>query len=312
MSAPASLNSNSPSFPGPRPIIVTGPTGVGKSAFAVALAEKIQGEIIGADAFQIYAGLPILTAQPVRELLTRVPHHLIGVLGLGESCDAARYVRLAGKAIREVQSRGHVPILTGGTGLYLKSLTHGLAEIPRVDQGLRANIASMELPEALAHLRAADVDAPDQIDIQNPVRVRRALEIVLSTGKPLSAARTTWKTPSKDFRGLVLERDRSDLRLRIAANVDAMFDEGVIEEVRQAGDVGPGASRAIGFREIRTLIEAGLSLHECRQELVTATRRYAKRQLTWCRHQFNFPSINLTSASPPLDTVMRLIDGLDA
>ena len=312
MSAPASLNSKSPSFPGPRPIIVTGPTGVGKSALAVALAEAINGEIIGADAFQIYAALPILTAQPGRELTSRVPHHLIGVLGLEESCDAARYVRLAGLAIREVQSRGHVPILTGGTGLYLKSLTHGLAEIPRVDHVLRGNIAAMGLPEALAHLREADVDAPDQIDILNPARVRRALEIVLTTGKPLSTSRTAWKAPSTGFRGLVLERDRCDLRLRIAAGVDAMFDDGVIEEVRQSPHAGPGASRAIGYREIQSLIEGKLSLHLCRQELITATRRYAKRQLTWCRHQFNFPSINLTLPSDPLETAMRLIDGLDA
>ena len=294
---------------------MTGPTGAGKSAFAVALAEKIQGEIVGADAFQIYAGLPILTAQPAPDLLARVPHHLIGILPPESSCDAARYASLAKRAIREIQSRARTPVLTGGTGLYLKALTHGLAEMQPVDASLRKNIAEMSLPEALAHLRDADADAPDQIDQMNPVRVRRALEIVLSTGKPLSASRKTWKAASKDFAGILLERDRGDLRLMIAANVDAMFDKGVVEEVRRAGDVGPGLSRAIGFREIQELIAGRIARPECRDRIVTATRRYAKRQLTWCRHQFNFPTINLTpkiTSDELLETALRLMGGSDA
>ena len=294
---------------------MTGPTGVGKSALAVVLAEKIQGEIIGADAFQIYAGLPILTAQPGPDLLARVPHYLIGILGLDENCDAARYVRMASEAIRNTQSRGRTPILSGGTGLYLKALTHGLADLPPVDAALRTKISGMELPEALARLREADPDAPDQIDAKNPARVRRALEIVLSTGRPLSEARTSWKSAGNDFRGILLERDRDDLRMRIAANVDALFDEGGIEEVRRAGNVGPGASRAIGFQEIQKLIAGRMTAHECRNRILTSTRRYAKRQLTWCRHQFSFPTIHLTTKTSPnefIETALRLIDGSDA
>ena len=294
---------------------MTGPTGVGKSAFAVALAERMQGEIVGADAFQIYSDLPILTAQPEPDLLVRVPHHLIGVLGLDETCDAARYVRMAARTIREIQSRNHTPILSGGTGLYLKALTHGLADMRPVDASLRKNIAEMALSEVLSLLRDADADAPGQIDCQNPVRVRRALEIVLSTGKPLSASRTTWKSAGNGFKGILLERDRADLRMRIAANVDSMFDDGVIEEVRKAGNVGPGASRAIGFREIQELIAGQITHDECRNRIVTATRRYAKRQLTWCRHQFNFSVINLTPTISPnelLETALRLMDGSDA
>ncbi len=289
---------------------MTGPTGVGKSAFAVALAEKIQGEIVGADAFQIYSGLPILTAQPEPDLLARIPHHLVGVLTLEESCDAARYARMAARTIREIQSRDRTPILTGGTGLYLKALTHGLAVMHPVDASLRKSIADMKLPEALSLLRGADAQAPDQIDIQNPVRVRRALEIVLSTGKPLSASRTTWKSAGNDFRGIILGRDRDDLRSRIAAHVDVMFDEGVVEEVRKVENVGPGASRAIGFKEIQNLIAGRMTRHECRDQIVTSTRRYAKRQLTWCRHQFSFPTINLTTSPNELiETAVRLMDG---
>lgn len=294
---------------------MTGPTGVGKSAQAVALAEKIQGEIIGADAFQIYSGLPTLTAQPGPDLLARVPHHLIGILGLDETCDAARYLRLASEAIREIQSRGQTPILAGGTGLYLKALTHGLAELPPLDPALRKKISEMELPEALARLRESDLDAPDQIDANNPARVRRALEIVLSTGRPLSEARTAWKSAGSEICGILLERDRDDLRMRIAANVDALFDEGGIEEVRRAGHVGPGASRAIGFREIQELIAGRMSAHECRSRILTATRQYAKRQLTWCRHQFNFPTIHLTTKTSPnefIESALSHLGGSDA
>ena len=292
---------------------MTGPTGVGKSAFAVALAEKIQGEIIGADAFQIYSGLPILTAQPGPDLLARAPHHLIGILGLEETCDAARYARMASQAIREIQSRSRIPILAGGSGLYLKALTHGLAKLPPVDPALRKSLSEMELPEALARLREADAHAPDQVDEKNPVRVRRALEIVLSTGQPLAASRMAWKSSGNDFRGILLERP--DLRERIATNVDALFDAGVIEEVRLAGNVGPGASRAIGFREIQELIAGRMTHHECWDRIVTSTRRYAKRQLTWCRHQFTFSTINPTPTTSPddlIETALRLMDGWGA
>jgi len=218
------------------------------------LAERLGAEIIGADAFQIYAGLPILTAQPDRELTSRIPHHLIGVLPLDEVCHAARYVAMARSAMAEVQGRGKIPLLVGGTGLYLKSLTHGLADLPPVDPELRSRVAAMSTVEAVARLREADPDAPDQIDARNPVRVRRALEIVLSTARPLAGSRSDWKAPSGEFRGLLLERDRPDLRKRIAENVDAMFDAGVIDEVRRAPEAGPGASRAIGYREIRQML----------------------------------------------------------
>lgn len=297
MSAPVSLNNNHSSRPGPRPIIVTGPTGSGKSPFAVALAERLGGEIIGADAFQIYAGLPLLTAQPGPGLLGRVPHHLIGVLPLGESCDAARYAAAARACISEISSRGRVPVLVGGTGLYIKALTHGLAELPPVDPVVRAEIATLDPAAALARLQASDPVAPLQIDTKNPARVRRALEIVLATGRPLATSRATWSSRSsapEEFRGVVLVRDRDELYRRIADNVDAMFAAGVVDEVRAASDAGPSASRAIGFGEIQALLRGECDLASCREAIVTATRRYAKRQLTWCRNQFDFPAIDPT------------------
>ena len=318
---------------------MTGPTGVGKSSFAVSLAERLGGEIIGADAFQIYAGLPILTAQPGPELLSRVPHHLIGLIPLEETYDAAHYSISARRCIAELSASGRIPILVGGTGLYLKALTHGLDDLPPGDPVLRAEIAALDLPTALDRLRNADPDAPAQIDSRNPARVRRALEIVLSTARPLAESRSAWSAPCTtprddpierdtgsssdsqysqirpptpcEFRGIVLDRDREELRQRIADNVDAMFAAGVVDEVRLAKNVGTTASRAIGFREIQSLLRCEIDIPACKEAIIASTRRYAKRQRTWCRNQFPFPTITLRPSLPsPLETAIELLTSM--
>jgi tRNA dimethylallyltransferase len=291
---------------------VTGPTGAGKSALAIALALRVGGEIIGADAFQIYAGLPILTAQATEDQLSLVPHHLVGFLDLRQGFDAAMYANEAWRCIRDIQSRGRVPILAGGTGLYLKALTHGLAEMPKANLDLRASITAMPLEDALSALSEKDPAAPAAIDTHNPVRVRRALEIVMLTGRPLAESRNTWSENKGLFRGLVLTRDREDLRSRIAANVDAMFASGVVEEVKAATHAGDGAARAIGFREIQQLIRGEMTESACKAAMVMATQRYAKRQLTWGRTQFNFPSLNLSGSTTPEAALSAALDILDS
>ena len=282
---------------------MTGPTGAGKSALAAALALHLGGEVVGADAFQIYAGLPILTAQASPELRALVPHHLVGFLDLTQKFDAARYAEEAWRCVEDIQSRDRVPILTGGTGLYLKALTHGLAEMPKPDDAIRARIQSMPIAEALAELAEKDPAAPEAIDTRNPARVRRALEIVLLTKKPLAESRRTWSEDRGQFAGIVVTRDRDELRNRIAANVDAMFASGVVEEVKAAQHAGEGASRAIGFREILQFLQGELTESACKAAMVQASQRYAKRQLTWCRTQFNFPTLNLSGHPTPVDTL---------
>ena len=304
-------NNPSTSNTKPRPIIVTGPTGVGKSSFAAALAVRLGGEVIGADAYQIYAGLPILTAQPSQELQALVPHHLIGFLDLRESFDVARYQRLALAAIADIQSRHRTPIIVGGTGLYLKSLTHGLANIPPIDPLLREQIATLSLSDAIIKLASLDPDAPAQIDLRNPVRVRRALEIVLSTGHPLAKAREQWKSDAPlDFCGLVLTRPREELHSRIESNVASLFECGVVEEVRSAQEAGLTASKAIGYREIHALLRGETTLAQCREAIILATRQYSKRQITWCRTQFDFPVLELSknhTEKETLDSALSLL-----
>lgn len=287
------------------PILIAGPTGVGKSAFAVELAHRFDGEIIGADAYQVYAGLEILTAQPEADLRARIPHHLIGVLPVSQPFDAARFAVLAREKMVEIAARGRRPILVGGSGLYLKALTHGLADLPPTDPALRAGLSALSPDELRHRLDQADPAARQNIDFQNPRRVQRALEILLLTGRSTARQREEWQGPPRfAFQGLLLTRGRSELHARIAANVERMFARGVVEEVARCHDAGPTASQAIGFRDIQALLRGEMDQAHCVAAITLATRRYAKRQLTWFRNQFNFSPIDLTGqpSTPEIPT----------
>jgi len=174
------------------PILITGPTAVGKSEIALRLAEQLGGEIISADSMQVYRGLDIGTAKPPPAERARVPHHLIDILDLTESFDAAQFARLAHRAVAEIQSRGHVPVLCGGTGLYFKAFLEGLGETPSADAKLRAELESAPLENLLAELRERDPAAYEKIDRQNPRRVIRAVEVIRLTGKPFSTQQSQW------------------------------------------------------------------------------------------------------------------------
>jgi tRNA dimethylallyltransferase len=275
------------------PIIVAGPTGVGKTAFAVELANRLDGEIISADAYQVYRGLETLTGQPTRELLSQAPHHLIGFLGPTEAFDAARFASLAREKISEVFSRGKMPIVTGGSGLYIKALTHGLAPVPATSSALRTELSKLS-PEQLRE-RLNEIDPKARIDLKNPRRVLRALEVCILTGRPASQLRRGWEDNTlSGFRGLLLVRERAELNARIVENVRNMFDRGVVAEVANLQALGPTAAMAIGLREVQALLRGEVTRAECIAAVALATRRYAKRQLTWFRNQFTFQIIDLT------------------
>jgi len=275
------------------PIVVAGPTGVGKTAFAVDLANELDGEIIGADAYQVYRGLEILTGQPTSEMLSAVPHHLIGFLPPTEVFGAGRFATIVREKISEVLSRGKVPIVTGGSGLYIKALTHGLVDVPPANPALRSELASLS-PRQLQE-RLAKIDPAARIDFQNPRRVLRALEISILTGRPASEMRRGWEGKAAlGFRGLLLVRERKELQARIAENVRGMFERGVVAEVGKIKAIGATAAMAIGLSDIQALRRGEITEAECIAAVTRATRRYAKRQLTWFRNQFTFQIIDLT------------------
>lgn len=193
-----------------------------------------------------------------------------------------------------MQARGRRPILVGGSGLYLKALTHGLAALPDVDPRLREELHALP-PEEIAHrLERADPTARDYIDFRNHRRVLRALEIHLLTGRQAGELREEWKDKAAPgFAGILLERQRAELETRIAENVRSMFPR-VIAEVRALGAIGPTAARTLGLREVQAVARGELSEPDAVTAITLATRRYAKRQLTWFRNQFIFPHIDLT------------------
>jgi len=285
-------------------LVIAGPTGAGKSEFACGLATKIGGEIVCADAFQIYAGMGILTAQPPPYLREKVPHHLYGVVPASEPFDAAQYTRMAREKIAEISGRGQRVLLVGGAGLYLRALFGGLDEAPAADPELRASLAGKSLEELIAQLSLMDPAAASLVDIKNPRRVARALEIVLQTGKPLSASRKNAETAAKACRGFLLTREPEDLKARIASNVESMLQSGVVSEVVALKDVGATASRAIGFQEIQSLARGELSREEAAAEITRLTRQYAKRQLTWFRNQTSCQTL-VWSRSRPLPDLLE-------
>jgi len=278
-----------------RIFFIVGPTATGKSELAADVAHEIGAEIVSADAFQIYEGLDRLTAKPDGSTLAKAPHHLIGIVPLGKEMNAEKFRRLALRAVDEINSRGTLAIIVGGSGLYIKTLTHGLAPSPESDPELREKLNAMSLDDLCSQLVEVDPETARKIDLKNRRRVVRALEICSLTGKPVSAQRLReGASHSEAATGVFVFRDRQELYERINQRVEMMFDRGVVEEVRTAGETSQTASQMIGFREIRELLAGKKSIPQCIAEIQQATRRYAKRQLTWFRRQTNFLPLNLS------------------
>ncbi|MDR3403570.1 MAG: tRNA (adenosine(37)-N6)-dimethylallyltransferase MiaA [Chthoniobacter sp.] len=281
----------------PNFFIIAGPTAVGKSDAAVAVAERCGGEIIGADAFQIYRGLDILTAKPSPASRARVPHHLIGEIPLTQSFDVAQYLSLGHERIAQIRARGRVPIVVGGTGLYLRALMRGLADLPGANPELRAGLEARSLAELQHQLAELDPEGAQRVDLQNPRRVIRALEVCLLTGRPFSSFREQWSAESSLSCGVVLTLDRDILHSRIADRTAAMFAAGVVDEVTQCGELGPTAGQVLGLREIRAHVRGEMTRAQCFEALAQSTRQYAKRQMTWFRREPSLKMIDLSSLS---------------
>ena len=298
-------------------ILLAGPTGAGKTDLSLRLAGHLDGEIVGADAFQIYRGLPILTAQPWPSSRGAIPHHLIGTVDPAEAYDAGRYLREALPIIRDIAARGKRPVVVGGTGLYFKALLGGLHDLPKGDPALRAELQSFSLQDLTARLQSIDPAAISSIDLANRRRVERALEIVLLTGQPLADSRKGSTPPQPNVATLLITRDREELGVRIAANVQAMFDQGVENEVAEVTAltddcVGPTALMTLGLREVRALLRGETSKEEAIASIVSATQKYAKRQLTWFRNQHPFPELNLSLYSDPKEAFAQALQLLES
>jgi tRNA dimethylallyltransferase len=278
---------------------MVGPTATGKSEIAAEVAHGLGAEIVSADAFQIYRGLDLLTAKPDATTLAKAPHHLVGTISILDEMSAARFRERALVAIAEIHSRGKLAIVVGGSGLYIKALTHGLSSAPAADPDLRARLNELSLEKLQEKLLELDPQAASKIDMKNRRRLVRAIEVCLLSEQKISGQRKEWES-DVGTNGLFVFRERDELYERINRRVEAMFENGVIEEARNIGAMSTTASKMIGLREIRYLLDgpaAAGSILQCLAAIQQATRRYAKRQLTWFRRQTNFQPLNLSLLS---------------
>jgi len=273
--------------------LIAGPTASGKSALALRLAELSGGRIINADASQLYADLRVLTARPSPEEEARAPHRLFGMIDGANPCSAAEWAEMAKREITACHADGVLPILVGGTGLYLRTLLDGIAPVPAIDQDVRSAVRALSVIEAREALAEADPDAAQRIRPTDTQRIARALEVVRSTGIPLSEWQRRTEGGIGDAVHLVpvlLLPPRDWLYMRADARFAAMLECGAVEEVealmaRQL-DLALPVMRAIGVREIAAWRAGEIDQEAMLTAAATATRQYAKRQYTWFTRQF--------------------------
>jgi len=300
----------------PELICVVGPTAVGKTAFSLALAEALGGEIINGDSRQLYRGMDIGTAKPSEAERARVPHHLIDLIDPTEPFSAAKFVELADAAIADIRGRGKVPIVVGGTGLYIRTLVDGIWDGPGADLALRAALEGMAERDGkqILHRMLTRLDPASAASLHpnDGYKVMRALEITLLCGRPASVERAEHGFPGRyDALTLGLTRPRPELHQRIAQRVGMMVDSGWVDEVK--GLIASGMStddpgmNALGYRELGRYLAGEWRLDEAVTAICTASRRYAKRQFTWFRKDDKIQWLNVSGVSVP-DLVARVSD----
>jgi tRNA dimethylallyltransferase len=296
-------------MPKPDAILIAGPTASGKSRLAVELALEHRGVVINADSMQVYRELRVLSARPSMEDEAAVPHRLYGHVPAATRYSVGQWLADAARVLAETRAAGHVPVFVGGTGLYFKALTEGLASIPPIPAEVRDRVlATAEgVPSAALHARLAAIDAETAAGLRpsDRARILRAIEVVEATGTPLSRLRRGNATPpliaTAHATRIVLDPPRPWLHQKIAERADRMVHDGAIEEARATGRLGLSpdlpAMKAIGVRQFLDHDAGKLTLAEALASVKTETRRYAKRQLTWFRHQMaDWPRLDPVAA----------------
>ena len=289
------------------PLYLVGATGTGKSSIALSIAKHIGGEIVNADAFQIYKGIQIVTASPKPIALEQIKHHLYGALELQEDCNAARYSELANDQIKDISDRGKTPIIVGGSGLYIKSLTHGLSNLPPANHELREKLNKMSHEELISRLEKCDPVGASQINLKNRRYVTRALEISILADRPMSEIKNEWEKHHPKFKGILLQRPRQELYERINLRVEQMVMHGLIDEINSLPEnISSTAKKAIGIQETQLHLEGKTSLEECINSIQQSSRNYAKRQITWFKREKGFQNVCLEKKDDPNSAIEKI------
>lgn len=297
-------------------LVLVGPTAVGKTQLGIALAEALGGEVISADSRQVYKYMDIGTAKPTPEQRARVPHHMIDVVLPDEYFSAGRYARLAAEAVKEVARRGKLPIVVGGSGLYLSALFDGLFEERAKDQALRRALREMAEREGTEvlyrELAQVDPEAASRIHPRDLQRIVRALEVYRTTGRPISQWRRERRPPLEaDVLWVGLNMERRKLYGRIDLRVEEMFRRGLVDEVRALLEMGYGpelpALKTVGYKEVFPYLEGRRSMEETMAQVKADTHSYARRQLIWFRRD---PRIMWLEAEMDAEDLVRKISAL--
>jgi tRNA dimethylallyltransferase len=276
-------------------VVIVGPTASGKSTLGVWLAQQLDGEVIACDSTQLYRGFDVGTAKPTDQEKSGVPHHLLDVLDSSEETTAGAYRERAIIALSDLRTRKKLPILTAGTGLYLRALLEGFAEVPRRSEELRERLRASAAAHGRGYLhqilKKLDAVSADKIAATDEQKLIRAIEVCLLAKQPLSRVHETGRAPLVGWRAIKvgLNPRRDDLYERIHGRTDAMLQRGWLEEVRELVESGVAEKAKpfdfIGYRELRRVLRGEMGMEQARVEIQQATRRYAKRQLTWFRRE---------------------------
>lgn len=299
-------------------LVIAGPTGIGKSRLAIALAEAAAGEIVNYDSVQVYRGFDIGSAKPAIADRRRVPHHLFDIIDAGDEFNAAEYATRATEICADIVSRGKLPILVGGTFFYLRAFLSGLPEMPARDESIRSRIRGLSSrPRGPARLHrwltAIDPATAAKVPPADRHRVERALEVWVLSGTPISA----WKRPGNDEAvnvealKIALALDRAEIVRRLDDRVEAMYRSGLVEETRRLLDRFPRDARpfgTIGYREAAAVVAGETPLPEAIAETKRRTRAYAKRQMTWLRSERNVQWLPAAETEETFQAALRLVE----
>ncbi len=293
-------------------IVITGTTATGKTELSIQIAKKINGEIISADSMMVYKFMDIGTAKPSLEERQGIPHHLIDIKYPDQQFSVKEFVNLADKVIRQIRKKGKIPIVVGGTWLYIQALLYGLSDAPQADWKIREKLYSISNHQLYEKLKKVDPEYASKIHINDKRRIVRALEVFYITGKPFSKfiKEHSFKNKRYKFLGFNLTRERDEIINRIEARVYKMIEKGLVDEVKLLLDMGyrkaVTSSQAIGYKELVPYIEKKQSLEKSIQDIIKNTKAFAKRQIRTFRKKDEFISVDLTNNKPD-DVVTNIV-----
>ena len=300
-------------------IVIAGPTASGKTSLSIGIAKKIGGEIVSADSMQIYKDMDIATAKPTAEEIQDIPHHLISIVDSDESFSVAAYKERAMEAIADIFCRGRIPVVVGGTGLYIDTLVNNTTffDFDKSDQRekLQMRLQNEGIEKLFDELKSVDPETAERLHINDTKRILRALEVYYSTGKTISLQAELSHENESQYNWLIIgltAENRDVLYDRINRRVDIMLDDGLIEEAKTffSSEKSSTAKQAIGYKELKGFFDGSISLEEATENLKRETRRYAKRQLTWFRRNKNINWINIDNKTSEevLTEALAIID----